>query len=209
MSLCSVPLSGMKGSNVESGRRRKLSLPFFLGFARVYGTLCVIPSSELSAICLNPRRESGAQPSRLLIALSLDLSFTQFSVSVVYYRGLICTAPLSCHFQGCAFPTMGSCLGSLNHAAPWFCRVLLRGGTKSMKSLADLARDLKREPLNAWPCKDSFHREVLSPSSVNWKTVAAEMTWLFNLLYISLYQVRLGPHKEMERSWRMTGQGCT
>lgn len=74
-----------------------------------------------------------------------------------------------------------------------------------MKSLADLAGDLWREPLNAWPCKGSFHREVLSPSSVNWKAIAAEMTELFNLLYIFLYQVRLGPCKEMERSWRMTG----
>lgn len=148
-----------------------------------------IASSQLSAIFLNPRREGSAQPSRLLIVLSPELSFTQLSISVAYYRGLICTAPLSCHLQGSAFPMMGSCLGSLNHAAPCFCLVLLRGDTKSVKSLADLAGDLWCEPLNAWPCKDSFHREVLSPSSVNWKTIAAEMTELFNLLYVSLCQV--------------------
>lgn len=100
---------------------------------------------------------------------------------------------------------MGSCLGSLNHAAPCFCLVLLRSDTKSVKSLADLAGDLWCEPLNAWPCKDSFHREVLSPSSVNWKTIAAEMTELFNLLYVSLYQERLGSlqgdGKEVEDDW--------
>lgn len=137
-----------------------------------------IASSPLCAISLSPRRESDSQPSRLLMVLSSELSFTQFSISVAYYRGLICTALLSYHLvtQGSAFPVMGSCLGSLNRAALWFCLVLLMGGTKSMKSLADLARDLWCEPLSTRPCKDSFHREVVSPSSVNWKIIVAEMT---------------------------------
>lgn len=158
-----------------------------------------------SAICLNARRESAAQPSRLLIILFPEFPCTQFGISVAYYGGLICTAPLSCHLQSSTFPTMGSCLGSLSHETPWFCLALLRGGTKSMKLFADLAGDLWSEPLNTWPCKDSFHREVLSPSSVNWKTITAEMTGLFNLLYITLSQVQLSPCKDMERNWRMTG----
>lgn len=173
------------------------------------GPCVFINSFQLSAVCLNPRRESAVQPSRLLIILFSELPSTQFRISVAYYGGLICTAPLSCHLQSSAFPAMGSCLGSLSHEAPWFCLVLLGGSTKSMKLFADLAGDLRSESLNTWACKDSFHREVLSPSSVNWKTVAAEMTGLFNLLYITLSQLQLGPCKEMERNWRMTGQGCT
>lgn len=149
--LCSLPLHEMKGSKVESGKSRKLGLPLPPSVWKgLWDPVChfFIASFQLSAVCLNPRRESAAQPSRLLITLFSELPSTQFSISMAYYGGLICTAPLSCHLQSSAFPTMGSCLGSLSHEAPWFCLVLLRGGTKSMKLFADLAGDLWSESLN-------------------------------------------------------------
>lgn len=74
-----------------------------------------------------------------------------------------------------------------------------------MKLFAVLVGDLWSGPLNTWPCKDGFYRQLLSPTSVNWKTVTAEVTGLFNLLYIPLSKVQLSPCKDTERNWRMTG----
>lgn len=42
--LCSMPLNEMKGSDVESGKSRKLGWLFLLWFAKVHGTLCAVPT---------------------------------------------------------------------------------------------------------------------------------------------------------------------
>lgn len=176
----------------------KSGLCSLIQFARVCSTLaaCVWGCSELPPTSSAVWRETGAQLTRLLIALLPELSFTQFCMSVAYYGGQACTALLSCHLRGSAFLAAGSCLESLNRAAPRLCLDPARLAP-SMKSLADLARDLWCESRNVWLCKGSFPSEVLSPSSANWKSIAAEITGLFNLWRISLYQVRLGPCKEL------------
>lgn len=106
--LCSLLLQEAQGSKVESGKSTKLGLPSLLRFARVWHFFAA--SFQLSAVWLNPRRESTAQPSRLLIILFPELPSTRFSISVAYYRGADLPHTLSCHLQSSPFPTMGSCL---------------------------------------------------------------------------------------------------
>lgn len=83
-------LNEMKGNKVESDKSNNSAFPFSpLLWKGLQDPLCSSVSSKLlpnfSVVCLKLRRETIAQPSRLLIAVFPELTFIQLCISAACY----------------------------------------------------------------------------------------------------------------------------